>query len=130
MPRTEDQDQQPERPADCLHDCLTPAEKRRAILGDETIAHIHAVVDAAPDPSPELVEELRRILARPGGAVPPPLPTCKAFTFAEAEATFGPGWEAVRRSARPAPRIKPGQTLCGRRLLPLFGMPLPEEPEA
>ncbi|MFE7837461.1 hypothetical protein ACFU53_15905 [Streptomyces sp. NPDC057474] len=47
-------------------------EERRAILGDETIAKIRKRVQAAPDPSPELVEELRRIMTRPGGAVPAP----------------------------------------------------------
>ena len=44
-------------------------EERRAILGDEAIAKIHARVDMAPDPSPELVEELRRIWTRPGGSL-------------------------------------------------------------
>ncbi|MEU8952072.1 hypothetical protein [Streptomyces sp. NPDC048489] len=45
------------------------AERRRAVLGDALIAHIHEVVDAAPDPTPELVAELRRIFARPVGPV-------------------------------------------------------------
>lgn len=36
-------------------------EQRRALLGDDVIAQIHARVAQAPDPSPELVEELRRI---------------------------------------------------------------------
>jgi hypothetical protein len=49
-------------------------EERRAILGDETIAAIRKRVQAAPDPTPELVEELRRIMTRPGGAVPAPPP--------------------------------------------------------
>lgn len=47
---------------------MTPAERRRAILGDEVIAQIHARVAEAPEPSDELVEELRRIITRPGGA--------------------------------------------------------------
>jgi hypothetical protein len=38
-------------------------EERRRILGDEVIAHIHARVAEAPEPSPEVVEELRRIFA-------------------------------------------------------------------
>ncbi|MFI1728242.1 hypothetical protein ACH40E_03175 [Streptomyces acidicola] len=38
-------------------------EERRALLGDDVIALIHARVKAAPEPSDELVEELRRILA-------------------------------------------------------------------
>lgn len=45
---------------------MTPAEKRRALLGDAVIAHIIEVVDAAPDPTPEVVEALRRIFTRPG----------------------------------------------------------------
>ncbi|MBO7938957.1 hypothetical protein JTP77_023975 [Streptomyces sp. S9] len=49
---------------------ITPAERRRLILGDEAIAHIHACVAEAPDPSPELVEQLRRILTNPGGTAP------------------------------------------------------------
>jgi hypothetical protein len=40
-------------------------EERRALLGDEVIAHIHELVAAAPEPSDEVVEKLRRILARP-----------------------------------------------------------------
>ncbi|MFJ6566278.1 hypothetical protein ACIQNU_02570 [Streptomyces sp. NPDC091292] len=44
-------------------------EERRALLGDEVISHIHALVAAAPEPSPELVDELRRILTRPAGRV-------------------------------------------------------------
>ncbi|WP_329215077.1 hypothetical protein OG352_05950 [Streptomyces sp. NBC_01485] len=42
-------------------------EERHALLGPEIVAHIHKVVDAAPDPSPELVAELRRIMTRPAG---------------------------------------------------------------
>lgn len=38
-------------------------EQRRRLLGDDVIAHIHALVDAAPEPPPEVVEELRRIFA-------------------------------------------------------------------
>ncbi|MFF7260670.1 hypothetical protein ACFZCL_10350 [Streptomyces sp. NPDC008159] len=45
-------------------------EERRAILGDELVAKIRKRVQEAPDPSPELVEELRRIMTRPGGAIP------------------------------------------------------------
>lgn len=57
-------------------------EERRALLGDDVIAAIHARVAAAPEPSDEVVEKLRRILARPGGAVPErvvkPVPAAKA----------------------------------------------------
>jgi hypothetical protein len=53
-------------------------EERRALLGDEVIAHIHALVAAAPEPSDELVEELRRILARPGGRVTHSRPAAQA----------------------------------------------------
>lgn len=49
-------------------------EERRAILGDEGIAQIHARVQLAPDPSPELVEELRRIWTNTDGRVPAPRP--------------------------------------------------------
>lgn len=42
-------------------------EERRELLGDDVIAWIHAGVKAAPEPSDELVEELRRIISRPGG---------------------------------------------------------------
>jgi hypothetical protein len=52
---------------------MTP-EERRAILGDEIIEHINAVVDAAPDPTPEVVEALRRIFTRPLGPAPVPAP--------------------------------------------------------
>lgn len=44
------------------------AEERRALLGDDVIAEIHERVKAAPEPSDELVEELRRIITRPGGS--------------------------------------------------------------
>ncbi|MEU6802513.1 hypothetical protein [Streptomyces neyagawaensis] len=47
-------------------------EERRAILGDATIAAIRKHIQAAPAPTPELVEELRRIMTRPGGDVPAP----------------------------------------------------------
>lgn len=49
-------------------------EERRAILGDAIIDHINEVIDAAPDPTPELVEELRRIIARPARDVSRPRP--------------------------------------------------------
>ncbi len=38
-------------------------EERFRILGAETIAEIHRLVAAAPPPSPELLAELRPILA-------------------------------------------------------------------
>ncbi|MFS8199024.1 hypothetical protein ACLVWQ_10055 (plasmid) [Streptomyces sp. CWNU-52B] len=50
---------------------MTP-EERREILGDEVIEQIRQRVALAPDPSPELVEKLRRIFARPGGPIPAP----------------------------------------------------------
>ncbi|MET7714425.1 hypothetical protein [Streptomyces sp. NPDC005407] len=40
------------------------AAERRRLLGDEVIADIHRQVAEAPDPPPELIEELRRIFAR------------------------------------------------------------------
>ncbi|MGW2209963.1 hypothetical protein [Streptomyces sp. NPDC001781] len=45
---------------------MTP-ERRRALLGDEVIAAIHARVAEAPEPTLEVVESLRRILTRPTG---------------------------------------------------------------
>ncbi|MFL1904828.1 hypothetical protein ACJWDR_37850 [Streptomyces tauricus] len=45
-------------------------EERRAILGDKVIQRIHERVALAPDPTPELVEELRRIFTGPAGRVP------------------------------------------------------------
>lgn len=45
-------------------------EQRRAILGDAAIEHINKVVDAAPAPTSEDVEALRRIFTRPLGPVP------------------------------------------------------------
>lgn len=57
-------------------------EQRRALLGNDVIAAIHARVAEAPEPSDELVEELRRILARPATPVPlraaRPAPAAKA----------------------------------------------------
>jgi hypothetical protein len=50
----------------------------RDLLGDDVIAHIDAVVDAAPEPTPEVVEVLRRIFTRPGGAVSQPFPVADA----------------------------------------------------
>ncbi|MEU2584496.1 hypothetical protein ABZ612_16370 [Streptomyces avermitilis] len=63
---------------------VTPAERRRLILGDEVIAYIHARVDEAPEPPPELVEKLRRIMTNPGGKVPTKAPSCCNPEFSEA----------------------------------------------
>ncbi|MEN2423061.1 hypothetical protein AABB02_33735 [Streptomyces rimosus] len=41
---------------------MTPGERRR-LLGTEVIARIHREVDAAPPPPPDVIAELRRILA-------------------------------------------------------------------
>lgn len=43
---------------------MTAAERRR-LLGDDVIADIHRQVDEAPEASPELIDDLRRILTRP-----------------------------------------------------------------
>jgi hypothetical protein len=59
-------------------------EERRSLLGDEVIARIHKRVAAAPEPSPELVEELRRIMTRPAGTVPAPRPAADARPTADA----------------------------------------------
>lgn len=50
-------------------------EERLAILGADAIAQIHARVALAPPPSPELVEELRRIMTNPAGEIPAARPT-------------------------------------------------------
>lgn len=57
---------------------MTPAEQRRALLGDDVIEQIRERVKLAPDPSPELVEELRRIFTNPGGSTPEPRPAADA----------------------------------------------------
>lgn len=49
-------------------------EERRAILDDDVIEHIRQLVAAAPEPSDELVAELRRIMTRPGLQRPAPTP--------------------------------------------------------
>ncbi|WP_406168344.1 hypothetical protein [Streptomyces sp. NBC_00996] len=49
-------------------------EERRRILGDEVIAKLHARVELAPDPSPELVEKLRRLWMSPADTAPAPRP--------------------------------------------------------
>lgn len=59
-------------------------EERRAILGDAAIAEIHELVKAAPEPPPELIEELRRIMTRPGGPIPAPRPAYIARPAADA----------------------------------------------
>lgn len=38
-------------------------EERLALLSHDTIAHIHELVEAAPEPHPEVIDKLRRILA-------------------------------------------------------------------
>ena len=48
---------------------MTRAE-RHALLGPEVVAAIHERVKLAPEPTPELIEKLRRIITRPGGTVP------------------------------------------------------------
>lgn len=53
-------------------------EERHALLGPAVIAHIHARVAQAPEPTPELVEDLRRIMTHPGGHMPAPQPASHA----------------------------------------------------
>ncbi|MEU3401374.1 hypothetical protein [Streptomyces filamentosus] len=45
-------------------------ERYERTLGPEVLAHIKTEVAAAPPPSPEVIEELRRIFPRPGGEIP------------------------------------------------------------
>lgn len=49
------------------------SERRRELLGDEIIAHIHREVALAPPPPPELIARLRLILA-PGYVTRGPTP--------------------------------------------------------
>ncbi|MFD9069127.1 hypothetical protein [Streptomyces lasiicapitis] len=48
---------------------MSPDERRR-ILGSDCIAHIHALVEVAPEPPPDVVEALRRIFTNPAGETP------------------------------------------------------------
>jgi hypothetical protein len=52
-------------------------EERRAILGDDIVAHIREAVDAAPEPTSELVDDLRRFFA-PAGRASCPRPAAEA----------------------------------------------------
>jgi len=45
-------------------------EERLELLGPEIVKRIHERVDEAPDPSPEVVAKLRRIMTNPGGSAP------------------------------------------------------------
>jgi hypothetical protein len=45
-------------------------EERLAILGLEVAAYVHELVKAAPEPTPEVVEKLRRIMTNSARAVP------------------------------------------------------------
>ncbi|MFE0651398.1 hypothetical protein ACFVZH_22695 [Streptomyces sp. NPDC059534] len=49
-------------------------EEYRRLLGDAVMEHIRAEVAAAPPPGPELIDELRRVFARPAGEVPATVP--------------------------------------------------------
>ncbi|MDL5205067.1 hypothetical protein [Streptomyces sp. ALI-76-A] len=53
-------------------------EERHAILGPALIAHIDELVEAAPEPTPEVVEKLRRIMTRPAGEIPAAQPAAPA----------------------------------------------------
>lgn len=59
-------------------------EERLAILGPDTVARIHARVALAPEPSDELVEELRRIMTNPAGEAPETEPAEDVRPTAEA----------------------------------------------
>lgn len=56
---------------------MTDAE-RLAILGPDIVASIRARVKEAPEPSPEVVEKLRRIMAHPGRRTRPVRPAPRA----------------------------------------------------
>ncbi|NUS79129.1 MAG: hypothetical protein HOV70_23420 [Streptomyces sp.] len=59
-------------------------EKRHALLGADVLAEIRERVAEAPDPTDELVEELRRIMTRPAGLVPQAAPAGEATPAAKA----------------------------------------------
>ena len=59
-------------------------EERLAILGPDTVAAIHARVALAPEPTDELVEELRRIMTHPAGEIPAPPPAADVRPAADA----------------------------------------------
>lgn len=59
-------------------------EERHAILGPDVVARIHARVKEAPEPSDELVEELRRIMTNPAGEIPASRPAYTARPAADA----------------------------------------------
>jgi len=63
------------------HECDFSEEYFISMLGPEVVADIRRSVDGAPDPSPELVERLRRIFA----------PTVRQM-LAEAD-TGRPAWQ-------------------------------------
>jgi hypothetical protein len=53
-------------------------EERLKILGPDTVAAIKARVALAPEPTDELVEELRRIMTHPAGEIPAAAPSADA----------------------------------------------------
>ncbi|MFJ8345123.1 hypothetical protein ACIQ9J_01850 [Streptomyces sp. NPDC094153] len=59
-------------------------EERLAILGPAVVAHIHERVAEAPEPTDELVENLRRIMTNPAGEIPAPRPAETARPAAKA----------------------------------------------
>lgn len=54
------------------------AAERRVLLGDEVISRIHDQVAAAPEPGPEVIDRLRRILTRPANRTPQVRPAADA----------------------------------------------------
>ncbi|MGW4876556.1 hypothetical protein ACWEPI_08370 [Streptomyces sp. NPDC004262] len=77
-------------------------EERLAILGPEVIAKIRARVKEAPEPSDEVVEKLRRIMAHPGRRDQPPSPPEQPKPR-----KTGPCCEHLRNSGRIAPDEPP-----------------------
>jgi len=47
------------------------AAERRRLLGDAVIADIHRQVAEAPEPTPDVIDALRRILTRPAARTQP-----------------------------------------------------------
>ncbi|MFE2353414.1 hypothetical protein [Streptomyces parvulus] len=59
-------------------------EERHALLGADVLAEIRQSVAAAPEPSDEVVDKLRRIMTRPAGLVPQAAPVGETLPPARA----------------------------------------------
>ncbi|MFI1562135.1 hypothetical protein ACH4ZX_03575 [Streptomyces sp. NPDC020490] len=53
-------------------------DERRALLGDDVLARLRERVALAPEPTDDLVADLRLIMTRPGGRIPQARPAADA----------------------------------------------------